>query len=138
MQLFESQITIVADEYGLDAPWSQTSLPDEKLLKLMPPFFSREQMYSEVCSSLSDSDILSRSTFYTTLKKDKFSYIRFSKKEKGLCDQCINLRESTRELQTKHDSVSIARRLCLERKLSIHVLRQRMSRHLYRECQSKV
>jgi len=63
--------------------------------------------------------------------------LKFSKREKGLCDKCVHLRETIRGLQTKSDPVSTARKICLERELENHTLRQRMSRHLYRICKSR-
>jgi len=135
---FISAIHEILDEYSLDVPWSASKNVDEIHLKMLPPYFSKERLYNEACMKLEEEDRLSRSSFFTLINSSIFDFLKFSKREKGLCDKCVNLRETIRGLQTKSDAISTARRISLERELENHIIRHRMSRHLYRICRSRV
>lgn len=128
----------VLNEYSLEVPLSKCNISDEVQIKMLPPHFSRERLYTESCLKIIEADRLSRSSFYRLICSDEFKFVKFSKREKGICDKCVSLRETIRGLQTKYDPISTARRICLDRELENHVLRQRMSRHLYRLCRSRV
>jgi len=128
----------VLNEYTVDVPWSKATITDEVTLKMLPPYFTKERLFNEACMRLLEQDRLSRTSFYRLIESEEFNFLSFSKREKGLCDKCVHLRETIRGLQTKFDPISIARRISKERELENHIIRQRMSRHLYRICRSKV
>ena len=53
----------VSDEFALDVPGS-TNEPGEVLSKILPPYFSKERLFTYTCMKLHENDHLTRTNIY--------------------------------------------------------------------------
>lgn len=108
-ELINMAVQNLCEEFAIEPPWYINTSTERQPILLMPPSFSRNELYIRTKATIGSEQSFSRTGFYHALNSERFNSIRFSMKETGLCDYCAELRETTRGLLTMNDARSRAK-----------------------------